>query len=927
MLYTGAPDLEGPIITLLGEPRVDVQMMAVYRDEGAIATDAVDGSLRAAVTGLDAIDTRFPTPDGGPFELHYTAVDDAGNEAIPVQRWVAVVDPCTPPAFFCADLGACSSCTTSEDSEGEVCICITFLSEQEDPILAEYVPQLDVVPPVITLLGDGQLGRNAEGGIYMAHFVNQYSAFNCPGAEAWDDVDGNLTQELSQFGAGQVDTSVLTPLDAPKIVTYSVFDTAGNAAVQARRRVYVVKPCAEGETMCNDGMCMANPLQCPLGQVAEAMHNLEPNVAPELVLLGPAEVTVAQHEGYARCRNSSLVSRVCETGAEAEDVEDGLLDQYILSCSPDGLSFPFKDVGVRPCSVNTSVPGRYNVTFLVTDSAGAQATAQRTIIVEPSCTHGEHLCDTGVSCSRDGVCMDDIGAGEGLSLEVVAPGPPSIALVIAASAPSNIKVRKHARYELCEAGALPRAEGDCDPGVTAISAVSGRDLSGTVLVCPPAECLPFGCPGHELRKKRVSPCLNTSASLGTVFEVVFTVFDDNIPPQRASVSRLITIVSPCGVDEELCADDVCSSTPCDIRASLLPAPADTTGPAILIVASNQDYGRGGEVPRTQTSYGVAARWLLRVCTSWEAADLALLSDPPNCSVAAWDDMDGDVTAQLEVQQVYGAPLCTAAQQSAGCISGRACPVDSLQSGECVAGLYQYQWRVTDVSGNEAGQMVEVEVMERAIITMEVRLQSNGDDAAAAQEEALQIEAGGAEAEAVRMAVARLAEVSKADVELEGVHVEAADGAFDYYALVVTVTIQNLGVACAAQACFLTTTGYYYYYYYYYYYSSLSGHLEAAVKEMEVQGLPTNALGLAAEPEVQQTTADMDQSAAAWAALSGTAAQVHQAQVNALAQLADVEESLVALQNSAHVEGWQQTVLDTWSAGRDAGQNSFDMAQQ
>jgi len=53
-----------------------------------------------------------------------------------------------------------------------------------------------------------------------------------PGATAMDNVDGNITSQLSTFGVGAVDTSAPTTASAPYLITYDVSDSAGNAAVE-----------------------------------------------------------------------------------------------------------------------------------------------------------------------------------------------------------------------------------------------------------------------------------------------------------------------------------------------------------------------------------------------------------------------------------------------------------------------------------------------------------------------------------------------------------------------------------------------------------------------------------------------------------------------------------------------------------------------
>lgn len=74
-----------PIITLSGNALVTVKVNGSYTDEGAVATDNVDATTSAGVSGT--VDTSVV----GSQILTYTYRDNAGNEALPVTRTVEVV--------------------------------------------------------------------------------------------------------------------------------------------------------------------------------------------------------------------------------------------------------------------------------------------------------------------------------------------------------------------------------------------------------------------------------------------------------------------------------------------------------------------------------------------------------------------------------------------------------------------------------------------------------------------------------------------------------------------------------------------------------------------------------------------------------------------------------------------------------------------
>ncbi|MEJ0001766.1 MAG: MBG domain-containing protein [bacterium] len=79
-------DNTAPTITLAGDANINVAYGIGYPDEGATATDLVDGSVAVTVTG----DTVTPTTPVGTYHINYDAVDAHGNHAIQVIRTVIV---------------------------------------------------------------------------------------------------------------------------------------------------------------------------------------------------------------------------------------------------------------------------------------------------------------------------------------------------------------------------------------------------------------------------------------------------------------------------------------------------------------------------------------------------------------------------------------------------------------------------------------------------------------------------------------------------------------------------------------------------------------------------------------------------------------------------------------------------------------------
>jgi hypothetical protein len=80
----------------------------------------------------------------------------------------------------------------------------------------------DLIPPVITLMGDNPLDLTVG------------DTYTDPGATAFDDVDGDLTEDII-LGGDVVNTTV----PGTYLVTYNVMDAANNSAVEVTRTVNV----------------------------------------------------------------------------------------------------------------------------------------------------------------------------------------------------------------------------------------------------------------------------------------------------------------------------------------------------------------------------------------------------------------------------------------------------------------------------------------------------------------------------------------------------------------------------------------------------------------------------------------------------------------------------------------------------------------
>ena len=237
---------------------------------------------------------------------------------------------------------------------------LTVVMSQDLSIQANFEASMDAGAPVISLIGDADVSH-AQGKPYTD-----------AGATATDDVDGDITSSITTSG------TVTTGTAGTYTITYSVSDSAGNAATQVTRTV----------------------------TVADAG-------APVISLIGDAAVTHALGTDYT------------DAGATATDNVDGDITSSITTSG----------------TVTTGTAGTYTITYSVSDSAGNAATqVTRTVTVEGDATDtdGDGTPDSadadddgdGVADSSDAFPLDatesvDIdadGIGDNIDLDTSGDG-------------------------------------------------------------------------------------------------------------------------------------------------------------------------------------------------------------------------------------------------------------------------------------------------------------------------------------------------------------------------------------------------------------------------------------------------------------------------------------------------------------------------
>jgi len=82
-------DTEAPVIQLIGDTNVRTEVGVAYTDAGATALDSREGNISSKINTISTVDINTI----GHYTVTYKVTDDAGNEAVEVQRQVTVIPP------------------------------------------------------------------------------------------------------------------------------------------------------------------------------------------------------------------------------------------------------------------------------------------------------------------------------------------------------------------------------------------------------------------------------------------------------------------------------------------------------------------------------------------------------------------------------------------------------------------------------------------------------------------------------------------------------------------------------------------------------------------------------------------------------------------------------------------------------------------
>lgn len=187
---TTKKDTTKPVITIIGEEQITINVGTNYEDAGAIASDNKDGDITSKIKVSGSVDTSV----AGIYIITYSVSDKAGNKA-EAKRQVTVVSVATTTTI-----------TTTKSSNTGAKTTTTKRS----------TTQRITTPPTITLKGSSKMTINL-GDLWVDP---GYSAFDAMGMDITGSV--NISGKVNPLIAGTYS------------VIYSVTDAYGNSSSKLR---------------------------------------------------------------------------------------------------------------------------------------------------------------------------------------------------------------------------------------------------------------------------------------------------------------------------------------------------------------------------------------------------------------------------------------------------------------------------------------------------------------------------------------------------------------------------------------------------------------------------------------------------------------------------------------------------------------------
>ena len=396
-----------PVISLIGQSEISLELGKSYTDAGATASDNIDGDISGSIIISSDVDVN----NVGTYSVTYNVSDTAGNLADEVTRVVNITPDVTKPiitlsgdAEVSLELGTAyndSGAKASDNIDGDITSSIVTATNVDIYTVGTYSVTYnvsdaarnaadevtrtvnitpDVTKPIITLSGDAEVSLEVG------------TAYNDSGATASDNIDGDITSSI--VTANNVDISTV----GTYLVTYNVSDAASNPADEVTRVVNITPDVTKPIITINGGDIDHEQGTSYTDLGATASDNIDGDIT--------SSISVENNVDSDTAGTYTVVYSVSDSSGNAADqmtrtviVSDNT--KPIITLTEGDIDHeqgtPYTDIGATALdnidgditssisvenNVDSDIAGTYTVVYSVSDSSGNAADQKtRTVVV------------------------------------------------------------------------------------------------------------------------------------------------------------------------------------------------------------------------------------------------------------------------------------------------------------------------------------------------------------------------------------------------------------------------------------------------------------------------------------------------------------------------------------------------------------------
>ena len=245
-----APDTTPPVITLIGASTINLNIGDTYTEQGATATDNLDGDISANIVIGGTVDTNT----AGSYQVTYNVSDAAGNAATEVIRTVNVAADTTAPVItligastinlLVGDTYTEQGATATDNIDGDITANIVIGGSVDTNTAGAYQVTYNVsdaagnaATEVIRTVNVSEPSTGCTGGI---------STF--PYSEGFEGSIGAWTQSTADdinwsVNSGTTPSSNTGPSSAIEGSSYIYVEASGNGTGYPDKRAIITSPC------------------------------------------------------------------------------------------------------------------------------------------------------------------------------------------------------------------------------------------------------------------------------------------------------------------------------------------------------------------------------------------------------------------------------------------------------------------------------------------------------------------------------------------------------------------------------------------------------------------------------------------------------------------------------------------------------------